>query len=62
MATLETPTSISKASIPQHSLVPFSTIMGEEIQSIFSTQVVDSIDWDTFVNKTLILPKQQVYY
>lgn len=31
----------------------------EEIKFIFSIEIVDPIDWETFVNKSHVLPKQQ---
>lgn len=48
-------TSTLGVSIPQHSLIPIAS--QEEIKSIFSTQIVDPIDWETFVNKPLMLLK-----
>jgi len=41
---------------PPHYLIP--TTSQEEIKSIFSTQIVEPIDWATFVNKTPILPEK----
>jgi len=31
----------------------------EEIKSIFSTQIVEPIDWEIFINKRPMLPKQK---
>jgi len=59
MATPTTPTSNSKMGMPKHSLIPFSTTIGKEIKSIFSTQEVEAIDWTTFVNKTPSLLEYQ---
>ena len=42
---------------PFHFLIPRAS--QEEIKSIFFTQIVDPIDWETFVNKPPMLPKKQ---